>query len=278
MATLKPIWLSLSDLSARLRESRTLYLACDYDGTLTPIAEAPEKARLPVRARKLMERVTSRHDVRLAVLSGRKLDDLQRQIGVNGAFLAGGSGLETARPDGTREVHVTPEQSLPTELRSQLEAWCQRFQGSWVEDKQVSFALHYRAVAPDLQPAFGAGVRRRVRPFKSQSKLVHGKRVFELMPAVSWDKAAAVGHWLGDGPIDGTLLYFGDDTNDEPVYEVVRERGGIAVAVGRTVSRAEYVIPSAEEVLWFLEWLEREWEARPVPLEQPAAVREMQNA
>jgi len=57
------------------------------------------------------------------------------------------------------------------------------------------------------------------------------------------------------------LFYFGDDTNDEPVHRLVRERGGIAVAIGRAVSAAEYGLPSPAEVVWFLEWLEREWTA-----------------
>jgi hypothetical protein len=57
---------------------------------------------------------------------------------------------------------------------------------------------------------------------------------------------------------------------------MIRERGGIAVAVGRTVSRAEYVLPNPNEVQWFLEWLDREWDARPVPLHNES--RELQNA
>jgi trehalose-phosphatase len=277
MATLKPLWLSLGSIGSRLAESRTLYLACDYDGTLTPIVDQPDIARLSQRSRQLVERLAGRNDVQVGIFSGRRMDDLARHVGVGGLFLAGSSGLETQGADGRREVHVGPDRALPAALREQLDAWCERFPGSWIEDKQVSLALHYRAVAPDLQPAFGAGVRRRIRPFKSQARLVHGKRVFEVMPAVEWDKSSSLRHWLGEGPLDGTLLYFGDDTNDEPVYDAVRGYGGIAVAVGRTVSRAEFVLPSAQEVQWFLEWLEREWDTRPVPI-GAAGARQLQNA
>lgn len=139
--------------------------------------------------------------------------------------------------------------------------------GAWVEDKRFSYALHYRGVAPALQPAFGAGVRRRARPFRNQVQLVHGKRVFEIMPAVAWEKSAALRLWLDERQASGTLLFFGDDTSDEPVYRTVRERGGIAVAVGRTVSAAEFSLPSPAEVIWFLEWLENEWGAREAPVD-----------
>jgi len=77
--------------------------------------------------------------------------------------------------------------------------------------------------------------------------------------------------WLdGLKNTDGLLLYFGDDTNDEPVYGMIRERGGYAVAVGRTVSTAEYALPSPTEVVWFLEWLEREWTLPEVDAEAPS--------
>jgi trehalose-6-phosphatase len=83
-----------------------------------------------------------------------------------------------------------------------------------------------------------------------------------VMPAVPWEKSAALRLWLESRETPGTLFFFGDDTSDEPVHRLVRERGGIAVAVGRVVSAAEFGLPSAEEVVWFLEWLEREWSAR----------------
>jgi hypothetical protein len=55
------------------------------------------------------------------------------------------------------------------------------------------------------------------------------------------------------------------------VHAAVRRRGGLAVAVDRNVSHAEYALPSSGEVIWFLEWLDREWSLRgalPVPAGQ----------
>jgi trehalose-phosphatase len=241
------------------RKSRALSVACDFDGTLVPIVEHPNEVHPPTRTRELLDRLSRRDGIHLAILSGRSLSDLEGFVDGGPLFLAGAGGLETRDEEGRRQTHVPPDYHMPEALRSDLEAWCQRFPGSWVEDKRAAYALHYRAVAPTLQPAFGAGVRRRVRPFREQIRLVHGKRVFEIMPAVAWEKSAAVRLWLDRHPGPGLFLYFGDDTNDEPVYGMVRERGGIAVAVGRTVSLAEYALPSPTEVVWFLEWLEREW-------------------
>ncbi|MBI1795741.1 MAG: trehalose-phosphatase [Candidatus Eisenbacteria bacterium] len=259
MPRLKPLWLHLDDVASRSRRSDQLFITCDFDGTVVAIAEHPGEARLSARTRELIGRLAATDGVHLAVISGRSLDDLEEATGGGRMFLGGAAGLETRDEEGRRQTHVPPDYHMPEALRASLEVWCQRFPGSWVEDKRAAYSLHYRAVAPALQPAFGAGVRRRVRPFREQVQLVHGKRVFEIMPAVAWEKSAAVRMWLDARKGDGLLFYFGDDTNDEPVYSTVRERGGIAVAVGRTVSAAEYVLPSPAEVVWFLEWLEREW-------------------
>jgi len=224
--------------------------------------EHPDQVVVPERTRATLHRLAGLPDLDLAVLSGRRLDDLERQFNGGRLFLAGAGGLESRDEHGRRQVHLPADTHLPEPLRESLETWCAGFPGAWVEDKRFSYALHYRAVPSARQPAFGAGVRRRARPFRGQAQLVHGKRVFEIMPAVPWEKSAALGLWLDTRASRGTLIYFGDDTNDEPVHRLVRGRGGIAVAVGRAVSAAEYGLPAPEEVVWFLEWLEREWTAQ----------------
>ena len=261
MPRLRSLWLSLSDISRRIERSEALHVATDFDGTLVPIAEHPDQAVVPERTRAVLHRLAALPDLDLAVLSGRRLDDLESQFNGGRLFLAGAGGLESRDEQGRRQVHLPADTRLPEALRQSLAAWCEAFPGAWVEDKRFSYSLHYRAVPAARQPAFGAGVRRRARPFRGQAQLVHGKRVFEIMPATPWEKSAALGLWLEARASRGTLLYFGDDTNDEPVHRRVREQGGIAVAVGRAVSTAEYGLPSPTEVVWFLEWLEREWTA-----------------
>ena len=84
------------------------------------------------------------------------------------------------------------------------------------------------------------------------------------MPAVDWDKTAALESWL-ERMAEPLVFFFGDDLVDEPVHEAVRRRhGGVSVAVGRSSSLAEYALPDSTQVVWFLEWLAREWrEAAP---------------
>jgi len=262
MASLKPLWLSVGSLSERLRRTDSLHLGLDFDGTLTSIAPDPRDVVLSTRARDVLERLSRQAGVRLAILSSRTLDDLWRRVGLEGLFYAGSSGLETRDEQDQRETHAGGTVSLPMPLLRELDGWCQRFPGARLETRINSCALHFSAVAASLQPAFGAGVRRRVRPFLPQVALVHGRTEFEVMPADGWDKAAALERWLESMPSGSVLVYFGDDTRDEPVHAAVRRRGGVAVAVGRIVSQAEFGLPTPGDVVWFLEWLDREWALR----------------
>ena len=262
MASLKPLWLSVGSLSEQLRDADSLFVGLDFDGTLTSLSATPRVAALSPRARDVLERLSRRAGTRLAFLSSRLLDDLWRRVGIEGVFYAGSSGLETRDEQGRRETHAGSALSLPLQLLRELEGWCQRFPGSVLEPRGSSCVLHFGGIAASLQPAFGAGVRRRLRPHDSELTLVHGRAAFEVMPSGGWDKAAALERWLGPAAPGALLFYFGDDTRDEPVHVAVRERGGFAVAVDRIVSHAEFALPAPDDVTWFLEWLDREWSAR----------------
>jgi trehalose 6-phosphate phosphatase len=250
----------LGPLARRLAASRALYVASDFDGTLAPIATHPDQARLPERTRRAIVRLRDLPGARVAVISGRGLGDLRRQIRIDGVWLAGSSGLETTGRDGPR-IEIPAAHRVPAELTAELADWCRRFPGSWLEDKGVAFSAHYRAVPEKLQPSFGAGLRRRVRPFARAARLVAGKKVFEILPALARDKSHALDRWLPRRPKRAVIFFFGDDANDEPLHRRVRRLRGIAVAVGRVRSRAEFVVPGPTDVAWFLEWLGREWSA-----------------
>ena len=92
--------------------------------------------------------------------------------------------------------------------------------------------------------------------------MIRGKMVFEVLPAVAQDKSYALERWQRHTPSDTAVVYVGDDTNDEPVFHRVRTWGDISIAVGRERSNAEFVAETPRDVVWFIEWLAREWRWR----------------
>jgi trehalose 6-phosphate phosphatase len=238
-----------------------LDIASDYDGTLTPIVATPDRAWLGPRGSGVLRRLARLPHTRVALLSGRALRDLERHTRVSGIFMVGLSGIETLDEHGDRHV-LRPVRRLPATLASELEAWCERFPGAWVEDKTMALAVHDRAVPARRRHAFEAGVSRRLRPYRREVEVMRGKRVHEIRPAGAPDKSTALAEWRGPHRRSRLLIYLGDDTNDRRALAWVLERGGIAVAVGHRRLPATHRLPNPGAALGLLEWIERAWRRR----------------
>jgi trehalose-phosphatase len=81
---------------------------------------------------------------------------------------------------------------------------------------------------------------------------MEGKKVFEILPAIDWDKGRAV-RWLmqalGISWSDSCVVYIGDDTTDEDAFRILRSRGtGILVSKEAKESAAQFFLFSPEEV------------------------------
>lgn len=261
MSPILPLWMCLDEMADRLASSRRLLVASDFDGTLTPIVERPSAARLPARARAAMRALTRLPNVHVAVLSGRRLADLRPYVGLPGVFLAGCAGFETEDERGRRRDHVPSGREIPEAVRDVLADCAARVPGALLEDKRLTLAFHYRGVPAARQAAVRASVVRRLAPFRRRIRLVPGKRVIDVQPNVAWDKASALALW--DARHRGApVFFFGDDEVDEPVFEALAHREGVPVVVGASRSLARYRVRDAAEVVWFLEWLAREWRER----------------
>jgi alpha,alpha-trehalase len=240
----------------RAIEGRCVALFLDYDGTLTPIVAHPSQALLADATRSLLRELAERCTV--AVISGRDLDDVRGHVGLDGVFYAGSHGFQMAGPKGWRSDYEEAVRVLPAldaaehELREVVPA----VRGAWVERKRFAVAAHYRQVNDADVPALEAIVAR-VAKGASGLRRSGGKRVFELRPAIDWDKGAVVRSLLERlGLEDGGLpLYIGDDLTDEDGFRAVSE-SGIGIVVGSAQeTAARYALADPAEVVRFLDAL-----------------------
>jgi trehalose-phosphatase len=231
----RPHWSEkLPEWRARLRDVPRLLIACDFDGTLSPLVAHPELAVLHADVPVVLEDLAALHPrVRLAVLSGRRLEDLAARLAIRqeGLILAGNHGLEM-RGAGLDWVHPAAQALRGTLdcLAGELRAVAARFKGAEVEDKGLSLTLHFRRVAPEdaagLQEALGCldvprGLQR-----------LDGKMIAEFRPRLDWNKGSALRRILQRLGIPGAAAIFaGDDATDEDAF---RELGatGLTVHVG----------------------------------------------
>jgi trehalose 6-phosphate phosphatase len=202
-------------------------LLLDFDGTLVELAEAPDSIAVPARLGGLLERVAARLSGRIALVSGRPVEDIDRHAGPLEIAVSGSHGLEL-RPAGAAAIPFQRPSNLAA-ARDEAARFAGAHPGLLLEEKPGGFALHFRA-APDLEgrvAAFAAALAERTG-FAVQ----HGKMVAELLPA-GIDKGAAVRRIMAEPPFAGARPWFvGDDLTDEHGFEAAAALGGGGILVG----------------------------------------------
>ncbi|HET9985216.1 MAG TPA: trehalose-phosphatase [Longimicrobiales bacterium] len=245
------------DVAAELRGRRPAVFL-DYDGTLTPIVDRPDLAVLSAEMRQTLRRLAAVWPT--AVVSGRARDDVAALVGIDALDYAGAHGFDIAGPDvsGPRlevEPGLAPAVARAAEeLRRRTAA----IPGVIVEDKRFAAAVHYRLVAAERVPEVERIVDG-VLGGRPELKKTLGKKVFELRPAIEWDKGRAV-RWLLDAlglkRPDIVPIYVGDDATDEDAFRALQERGiGILVTDTPQPTAARYSLQDVVEVRELLERL-----------------------
>ncbi len=255
-ALVEPFRENLSRASAR-----SVALLLDFDGTLAPIVPTPDQAEALPTARDALVRLAALPSNQLvtAVISGRMLSDLRSKISWEGSVLAGNHGLEIEWQGGSY-THEEAHRALP-ELDlfvRQLNARLDAFPGAWIEEKGLSIAVHYRQLEEALVLQLRSLVEDFARPMAAL-EMRAGKKVWELLPAVDWDKGTTVHFILERARVPGDTLvaYLGDDLTDEDAFREVNRLNGISVKVGETdmPTDARRRLPGPLEVALFLQAL-----------------------
>jgi trehalose-phosphatase len=231
-----------------------LAIFLDYDGTLAPIVSRPEDAWLPDSMQQTLRELAARAPV--AILSGRDLDDVRGRVQVDGIVYAGSHGFDIAGGGGLRRQvgagYVSVLDAAEAELREALD----EIPGAQLERKQFSVAAHYRNV--NENDAFRVALAVDAVAAKHRElRRIDGKKVYELMPDIEWDKGKAV-MWLletlGLERESVRPIYIGDDNTDEDAFRALKQRGvGILVTDELPPSSATYLLRDPWEVERFLQ-------------------------
>ena len=202
-------------------------LFLDLDGTLAAIRPRPEDVGPEPWRTALLQRLEARLGGKLAVISGRSLDEVDRILEGAVAAVAAVHGLVRRRSDGALE-QAAPAPGLP-QARERLAALAAAHAGLHIEDKGLSLAIHFRQ-APELAPE----VRREAEAISLDSGLglQLGDMVAELCTP-GLDKGAAVRAFMDEAPFAGALpVFVGDDLTDENGFRAARALGGVSILVG----------------------------------------------
>lgn len=243
------------EIAERLAAPPRLLVACDFDGTLTPLVADPDNAFLSSAALETLRRLQSAPGVRLAIISGRSLADIVSRIPLPDVIFAGNHGLEI------RGLGMDGERSQAAALKPRLQALAQHLEralgsvpGIRIENKGLSAAVHFRNVSIASHDAV-VRVVRRIGATDGAFRIQQGHLVAELIPDIGWNKGAALKQIIGRLGLPGSAsFYAGDDTTDESVFLALPT--AVTVSVGADwITAARWMARDPLEVCGLLERL-----------------------
>jgi trehalose 6-phosphate phosphatase len=254
---------------SRLQEATDkprLGLVTDVDGTISPIVDVPDEARVTPRNLELLAALAAQLTL-TAVISGRAAEDVYQRLALPGLVYIGNHGMERWK---NGKVIVSPKAGAYRDnlVRATPEIKQVLVSGMHFEDKGATVSVHYRQtshpeeVAKELAPAM-QGIAE-----KHGLHLTQGRMVFEFRPPVEIDKGSAFEELVKAHRLEAAF-YLGDDTTDVAVFLSARQlrKTGQCLAYGLGVAsqgtpqvvltEADFLVQGVAGVESFLDWLSK---------------------
>jgi trehalose-phosphatase len=242
------------EVIARIRDAEHRLLLLDFDGTLVRLRRHPDDVRFSARGRKILQRLAGHANLTIAVVSGRELKKIQSLVGVEGIRYVGLHGAERAGE--TTVPSIAARQMVEAALKT-AQTGLAGLRGIEIEDKRLSFAVHYRGARPPAIETASRVVADIAAASNDKLRILCGKKVWELLPREFPGKGFAVLELFARLPENKIAIYFGDDETDEEAFSVLP--GQVTVNVGGAGNtHASFYVRSPSDVLNFLSRLEKE--------------------
>jgi trehalose 6-phosphate phosphatase len=231
-----------------------LVVLSDFDGTLTTFNVDPSKPTLREETRHALEALSSREDVTVGLVSGRRLDDLEQRTSLpSEVYLAGLHGLEIRHGDDAwHHPDLRESRDLVDAVVDQMAEAVGHVPGVRLEHKGVALTVHVRGVAPLSRQAVLDEADVVALPWIERGvlKALEANEALEFLPNIPWTKGDAV-QWIVDD-VEARLgrptwcVFFGDDVTDEDAFEATST--DLSVVVGRRPSMARLRLDSPADV------------------------------
>ena len=227
-------------------------LLLDVDGTLIDIGLSPFEVHVPEALCRSLARLSERMNGALALVSGRPIRDIDKLFSPLKLPAVGGHGAEMRLAGGKVIAGV---KALPDKLRKRLALAATPGSGVVLEDKDYSFALHYRQT-PQQEPRLRALVDRVRAEFPDEGlEVLLGKAMFEIKRS-GVSKGEAVRTLMTHAPFAGrSPVFIGDDVTDESVFALLPALRGKGYSVGQHFAALAGMFATPDDVreaLWRL--------------------------
>ncbi|PIA15979.1 trehalose-phosphatase, partial [Coemansia reversa NRRL 1564] len=241
-------------------------LLLNYDGTLSATQTIPEFARPSPLVLRTLRRLTEQRDTLVYVASGRVRAHMARWFDGIDVGLVAEHGLFFRHPQAAglgEDWHCLVEHSDPQWRATVLplfQHYTERTPGSFIEEKEVDIAWHYRNTDPEFGVWQANELRINLQRVLSHLPLsiVDGRKTVEVRPT-KVEKAAAFRAILNAlavaSPPPAFAMAIGDSKSDERVFSLLNGDFAATIpnlvtcTVGRKSTHAKYFLPDVESVL-----------------------------
>jgi len=218
-----------------LKNNDHVVLFLDYDGTLADFSEHPDIIEPNSEVVDLVERLIGCNNITPTIISGRRLEHIQKLIPFNNIILAGTYGLEIQLP-GDKIYYPLDFKKIRPKLEKLQPIWQSLIHGKpdfFLEDKGWTLAIHARYAEDQLaEPVLReAELTARKTLDRALFQVKPGHKFLEVSPKQA-NKGQCVRYLMNIIQVVGKILiYIGDDDKDEVAFEVVQSSGGFAIRV-----------------------------------------------
>ena len=225
------------------RRAPQVRLLLDYDGTLVPLARAPELAAPDKEVLALLADVASVRGLMVDIVSGRPRETLEAWLGELPLALWAEHGFwhRASRRDAWHAAGSI-NNGWMTRVWPILDEFTARTPGSMIEAKSASIAWHYRGAQREFGARQAHELRIRLGDALSNQPLevMEGKKVIEVRPhGVS--KAVVAQNVERTSMPGAAVVAIGDDRTDEDLFRAL-PASCVTVAVGRGSTCARFEV------------------------------------
>lgn len=223
-------------------------LLLDYDGTLSPISRYPHLAMPNNDTLQLLDKLSKDKRNVVVIISGRNKEVLHDWLGeINIDLVAEHGGyfrLLGAEWEGASSISVEWKPLVVQEMS----VFADRCPGSFVEEKDLSVAWHYRNADHELGFTRSRELHHRLTELANHLdfQVMEGKKLIEVRPR-GVDKGQAALRWIAKEDWD-FILAVGDDRTDEDLFRVIPEHSW-SIRVGLVQTAAKYNLTNQKDVL-----------------------------
>ena len=247
-----------SEIIPAFQKATRRILLLDYDGTLREITNLPMNAKPDEELLSLLEGLSTLPHTDLAIVTGRKTDEIINWLGHLNLIFSTEHGLRIKLPHKDiwhYNASISTAHSWYGEVREVLEQYNRTTPGSFMEEKEASLTWHYRMVDPTLGKWKANELKINLQNALANHPLevVSGKMVVEIRPQ-GIHKGNIFSYLQQMGHQYDFLIAIGDDTTDEYMFNAM-PLSCIGIKVGKVQTRAQYRLHTVTEVrslLWKL--------------------------